>query len=275
MKINKFKLSDGMYFRYKKIGKGTPILLLHTFRNRLEYCDKLGELLKKKNTVYSIDLPGFGDSPINSQTTYDLDFFTNSIIDFIKDLKIDNLTIAGESIGAVLSASISARLPKQIKKIFMFNPYDYDSYFGEGIQRGNFFARFILFHIGLPIIGKVFSSLENKFILRNVMKGGFHNSKNCTNEYLNLLCTSLKKKNYVYHFRRVLQNFKKNNGIKEIYPKINVPVKLIYGMEDWANGSERLQTQKLLKLDKYHVIDKCKHFSFLENSEDVFNIINS
>ena len=152
MEIKKFKLKDGTYFRYKKIGKGKPVLLLHTFRNRLEYSDKLGELLKSKNTVYSIDLPGFGDSPINSKTIYDLNFFTNSIIEFIKNLKINNLRIAGESIGAVLSASVSVSLPKQVKKIFMFNPYDYDSYFGEGIQRGNFFAKFILFNISLPII---------------------------------------------------------------------------------------------------------------------------
>ena len=275
MEIKKFKLNNGTYFRYKKIGRGKPILLLHTFRNRLEYSDKLGELLKKKNTIYSIDLPGFGDSPINPKTSYDLNFFTNSIVDFIQDLKINNLTIAGESIGAVLSASVALKMHKQIKKIFMFNPYDYDSYFGEGIQRGNFFAKFILFHISLPIIGQLFSSLENKFILKNVMRGGFFNPRSLSNEYLNLLCTSLKKKGYVYHFRNVLQKFKKNNGIDEIYKKIKVPVKLVYGVDDWANQSERLQTQKLLKLDKYHVIDNCKHFSFLENSEDVFNIINS
>ena len=275
MKIKKFKLNDGTYFRYKKIGRGKPILLLHTFRNRLEYSDKLGDLLKKKNTVYSIDLPGFGSSPINLETVYDLKFFTESITNFIQDLKINNLTIAGESIGAVLSASISSRIPKQVKKVFMFNPYDYDSFFGEGIQRGNFFAKFILFHISLPVIGPLFSSLENKFILKNVMGGGFFNPRNLSNEYLNLLCTSLKKKGYVYHFRNVLQKFKKNNGIHEIYKKIKVPVKLIYGVDDWANQSERLQTQKLLKLNKYYVIDNCKHFSFLENSEDVFNIIHS
>ena len=68
MHFQKINLDDGTFIRYKKIGKGNPILLLHTFRNRLEYSDQLGELLKKKNTVYSIDLPGFGDSPINKNT---------------------------------------------------------------------------------------------------------------------------------------------------------------------------------------------------------------
>ena len=107
------------------------------------------------------------------------------------------------------------------------------------------------------------------------MGGGFINRENLSDDYLNLLCTSIKKKGYVYHFRNVLQKFKKNDEIKEIYKRTKVPVKLIYGINDWANESERLQTQKLLKLDKYHVIDNCKHFSFLENSKDVFVILNS
>ena len=152
MKIDKFNLDDGTYIRFKKTGSGPPILLLHTFRNRLEYSDKLGKLLEDEFTVYSIDLPGFGDSPINIKTNYNLDFFTKSIVDFVKQSKIKNLTIAGESIGATLAASVSVQLPKVVKKIFMFNTYDYDSYFGEGIQRGNFFAKFILFHVSIPVI---------------------------------------------------------------------------------------------------------------------------
>ena len=52
MKIDKFNLDDGTYIRFKKTGSGPPILLLHTFRNRLEYSDKLGKLLEDEFTVY-------------------------------------------------------------------------------------------------------------------------------------------------------------------------------------------------------------------------------
>ncbi len=271
--MEKFDLDDGTYIRFKKIGKGNPILLLHTFRNRLEYSDELGKLLEDKFTVYSIDLPGFGDSTINTNTTYDLDFFTKSVVDFIKKKRIKNLTIAGESIGATLAASISVKLPKIVKQIFMFNTYDYDSYFGEGIQRGNFFAKFILFHVGIPIIGNFFSSLENKFILKNIMSGGFFDKNKLSDNYINLLCTSLKKKGYVYHFRKVLSQFNKNNGIKNLYEKVNVPVKLVYGKYDWAKQSERLITQNLLKLKSFETINDSVHFSFLENTKEVARII--
>ena len=275
MKIDKFYFDDGTYIRFKKIGKGAPILLLHTFRNRLEYSDKLGKLLEDKFTVYSIDLPGFGDSPINTNTNYNLNFFTKSIVYFIKKKKIKNLTIAGESIGATLAASVSVELPKVVKKIFMFNTYDYDSFFGEGIQRGNFFAKFILFHVSIPVIGVLFCSLENKFILKNIMNGGFFDKTKLSDNYLNLLCTSLKKKGYVYHFRNVLSQFNKNSGIRELYKKVTVPVKLFYGIDDWAKESEKLQTQHLLKLEKFETIDKSVHFSFLENTVEVSKFIKT
>ena len=273
MKIEKFYLDDDTFIRFKKVGKGSPILLLHTFRNRLEYSDKLGKLLEDKFTVYSIDLPGFGDSPINTNTNYNLEFFTKSIVSFIKKSKLKNLTIAGESIGATLAASVSVKLPTVVKKIFMFNPYDYDSYFGEGIQRGNFFAKFILFHVSIPVIGNLFSSLENKFILNNIMSGGFFDKTKLPDSYLSLLCTSLKKKGYVYHFRNVLSQFNKNNGIKELYKKVSVPVKLFYGIDDWAKESDKLLTQNLLKLDGFETINKSCHFSFLENSIEVSKLI--
>ena len=275
VKIDKFYLDDGTYIRFKKIGKGAPILLLHTFRNRLEYSDKLGKLLEDKFTVYSIDLPGFGDSPINTNTNYNLDFFTKSIVYFIKKLKIKNLTIAGESIGATLAASVSVELPKVVKKIFMFNTYDYDSFFGEGIQRGNFFAKFILFHVSIPVIGILFSSLENKFILKNIMNGGFFDKTKLSDNYLNLLCTSLKKKGYVYHFRKILSQFNKNSGIRELYKSVTAPVKLFYGSNDWAKETEKLETQNLLKLDKFETIDKSDHFSFLENTVEVSKLIKT
>ncbi len=97
--IKKFNLADGTFIRYKKTGKGSPLLLLHTIRNRLEYSDNVAQLLKKKFTIYSIDLPGFGESPINTKTNYNQDFFTNCIINFIEKKKLSRLTLAGESIG--------------------------------------------------------------------------------------------------------------------------------------------------------------------------------
>ena len=120
-KIQKFNIQNNSYIRFKKYGKGQPILLLHTFRNRLEYCENVANILKNNYSVYIIDLPGFGDSPINIDTQYTQEFFTESIIHFIEK-KLKDLIIAGESIGGVLPISISLKIPSKIEKIFHLIP---------------------------------------------------------------------------------------------------------------------------------------------------------
>jgi pimeloyl-ACP methyl ester carboxylesterase len=273
--IKKFNIKDNTFIRYEVIGKGPPILLLHTIRNRLEYSYKVSDLLKKKYTLYLLELPGFGDSPININTNYDQDFFTNCVVDFIKENKLKNLTIAGESIGAVLSATTAVVLPNIVKKIFLFNPYDYDNYFGEGISRANLFAKIILFNISLPIVGSFFSSLENKIILKNILRGGFFNIKCLSNEYLNLLCSSIKKNGYTYHFRNILKNYKSWTEAKKLYNKIKIPVSLVYGDNDWANENNKNDTKSIFGLDSYNIIKDCGHFSFLEKPKEVSRILSS
>ena len=105
------------------------------------------------------------------------------------------------------------------------------------------------------------------------MNGGFFDKTKLPDSYLNLLCNSLKKKGYTYHFRNVSSQFNKYNGIKKVYEKVNVPVKLVYGKNDWAKESDKLITQNLLKLDGYETINKSIHFSFLENANKVAEII--
>ena len=273
--IKKFNIKDNTFIRYEVIGKGPPILLLHTIRNRLEYSYKVSDLLKKKYTLYLLELPGFGDSPININTKYDQEFFTNCVVDFIKENKLKNLIIAGESIGAVLSATTAVKLPKIVNKIFLFNPYDYDNYFGEGISRANLFAKFILFNISLPIVGSFFSSLENKIILKNILRGGFFDIQCLSDEYLNLLCSSIKKNGYTYHFRNVLKNYKSWTEAKKLYNKIKIPVGLVYGDNDWANENNKNDTKGFFDLASYNIIKDCGHFSFLEKPKEVSEILSS
>ena len=272
--IQTFNIKNNTFLRYEVIGEGPPILLLHTIRNRLEYSYKVCDILKEKYTLYLIDLPGFGESPINTTTEYDQKFFTNCIVDFIKEHKLKELIIAGESIGAVLSATVAYKLPKIVRKIFLFNPYDYDKYFGEGISRANLFAKFILFNISIPLLGSFFSSLENKIILKNILRGGFFDIKSLPNEYLDLLCSSIKKTGYTYHFRNVLKNYESWTEAKYLYSKIKIPIKLIYGDNDWANESNKNNTKSSLGLNSYYTLKNCGHFSFLEKPKEVADIIS-
>ena len=105
----------------------------------------------------------------------------------------------------------------------------------------------------LNLSTNISNSLENKIILKNVMKGGFVDY-DFPDDYLNLLCSSVKKKHYVYHFRNVLSNFRSWVNVKKDYHKVKTPTKLIYGSNDWANEKNREESQKLLGLKNFEVI---------------------
>ena len=53
-------------------------------------------LVADSYTVYTIDLPGFGDSPVNKNGEYNERYMTNAISDFIIENKLSKLTLAGE-----------------------------------------------------------------------------------------------------------------------------------------------------------------------------------
>jgi len=274
--IKKFNLRDETFIRYTEQGSGQPLLLLHTIRNRLEYSDLLLPYLTKKFKVYVIDLPGHGDSTINKKTNYDQEFLTDSIVSFIEDLNLKNLTIAGESIGSVLAATIAKKIPDRIKKIFCFNAYDYDKRFAQGVMRGNFMASFLLFHVSLPLgLGVFFAKLESFPTLWMIFRGGVHKKSAITSEYIKLLCTSTKKPGFIYHERNVFQNHKSwlNNG--SLYQGLKTPVNLIYGESDWSKQDEKLNTMKALGLNSFHKMESTGHFSFLESPKEVSEIILS
>ena len=271
--IKKFNLGDGTYIRFTKIGKGEPLVLLHTIRNRLEYFDLVIPYLKDTYTVYAIDLPGFGDSPVNKNTNYNQSFMTDAVINFIEQNNLSNVTLAGESIGGVLPITVANKIPDKIKKIFSFNPYDYDKKFGDGVRRGNLVSRFIIWSMSLPILGNFFSMLESKIVLWLIFMGGVHNKSAITNQNLSILTSSIWKSGNLYHLRNVFLNFNSWTEAKKVYKDMKVPIKLIYGEYDWSNDTERNETMRLLGLDQYITLDNVGHFSFLEAPEKIADIL--
>lgn len=272
---DQFVLKDGSSIRYKKTGSGKPLILLHTIRNRLEYFDEVTPLLASSFTVYALDLPGFGASPVSKTVNYDESYLTKSLAEFILKNKLSKLTLAGESIGGVLCTTAAVMLPKQVDKIFVFNPYDYDTVFGEGVRRANLFARFIIWSMSLPFAGNFFAALENRLVLWGIFRGGVYNKKAVTWNYLTLLSSSILKSGHIYHTRNVFLNFRSWTEAKQRYPQLKTSSTLVYGENDWSTKKERSETRALMSPENYIELANTGHFSFLEAAESAADIIKS
>ena len=90
-------------------------------------------------------------------------------MEFIEKLDPKDLTLAGESIGATLSVTASTELGRRVRHIVALNTYDYP----EGVERANLLASIVVKAMRIPVLGLMFSKLENALILRGVMRGGF------------------------------------------------------------------------------------------------------
>ncbi len=93
-----YALIDNQKIAYRKIGKGTPIILANRFRGTLDTWDPLFlELLAKNNTVITFDYAGIGYS--TGELPLDIKDVAAEITKLADFLKIDKFNVMGWSYG--------------------------------------------------------------------------------------------------------------------------------------------------------------------------------
>jgi pimeloyl-ACP methyl ester carboxylesterase len=112
------KLADGTRLRYLKAGSGpTPLILLHTVRTQLDQFQLVIPRIVHAVSVYAIDMPGMGWSDITPGASYSEPTLRRAIVEFVKMLDLDEVTLAGESMGATLSLTASTELEDRVRGV--------------------------------------------------------------------------------------------------------------------------------------------------------------
>jgi pimeloyl-ACP methyl ester carboxylesterase len=268
------KLIDGQTIRVIKTGQGEPLLLMHTVRTQIEFFSEMIPFYAQKYTVYAVDLPGHGLSSIDKSINYDEPYLRKSVIDLINKLALSNITLVGESIGAALALTIAASIPEKIKQVLAVNTYDYEKRYADGIRRGGFIANFVLFNFSIPINGAIFAALENRFILAMIMNGGVTNIKKIPTWLVKIFDKTGRRYGYRYVERNVLKNWRSWSAVKSLYNKINCPVTLVYGDNDWSTKQERLKTLEMISNAKLVTIPNSGHFLSVDNPNALKQVAN-
>ena len=269
------KVSDDLSLRFVKLGEGPPLVLLHTLRTQLEYFRDLAPLLAKTYTVYAIDLPGFGYSSIDPSAPLDEPYFRRAVVGFLKALDLRDVTLVGESIGAVLALTAAAEVPERIRTVYSLNTYDYDTRFGDGVRRGNWFANFIIGGLRLPVFGPIAGALEDRFVLGKILSGGFADPRKLPPDLLTEFSAVSRQPNYRRGARKVFLQWRSWAKARELYASVSTPVTLIYGDKDWSRVPERERTKALLKGARLVTLPSTGHFSSVENPRGVADVILS
>jgi pimeloyl-ACP methyl ester carboxylesterase len=263
------ELSGGGRVRYLRVGSGPPLVLMHTVRTQLDHFQRVVPLITDAFTVYAIDFPGMGWSDIVPGASYEEPAVRAAIVSVVADLDLSDLTLAGESMGATLSLTASVDLGERVRRIVAFNTYD----FADGIKRANLLARLVVGNIRAPMIGPIVARLENQWILKGVMRGGLHDPRQLPDHYLAELRRVGRRPGYPTVARAIYRNLESLIAARGRYARINVPVTLVYGDEDWSRPSDRQANIESVPGARDIVLRDTGHFAALEAPDDVARIL--
>jgi pimeloyl-ACP methyl ester carboxylesterase len=91
---------------YRQFGKGYPIIFIHGFCETHEIWDGLTTGLSQKFEVFSIDLPGFGDSPALA-SPFSINEIAQTVFEWILLQKIQKPVIVGHSLGGYVALAMA------------------------------------------------------------------------------------------------------------------------------------------------------------------------
>ncbi|WP_019070450.1 alpha/beta fold hydrolase [Streptomyces hokutonensis] len=263
--------SDEGTLRYLKAGTGAPVVLLHTVRTQAEHFRDLIPLIADRYTVYALDLPGMGYSEIVPGASYDEPAMRAGVERLLTELDLNDVTLVGESMGAVLALTAAADLPERVRRVVAVNAYD----FRGGIARSGLLARGVVGGVLTPGVGPVVAGVEPKPVVRRILQGGLVDRTALREDYLDELLRVGGRPGYPSVARAVYRNMPSLIAARSRYPEVKAPVHLVYGEKDWSRPSDREANRKLLPAAEFTQVPKAGHFIALERPDVLADLLNA
>ncbi len=256
--------------RYLRLGAGRTVVLLHTLRTQLEYFLPLVRGLGDEFDVVIPDLPGHGQSAAPT-VEYTAEYFTDTIEQFLEASGLEDVLLAGESIGASIALAIAGRRNPRVAGVVAINPYDYGRW--GGIRRSSALANVLFTAMLWPVIGAIVARAGTRGILRRVLEGGLSDPRKLPRKLLDDLyrCGSLP--GHARAFRSLCTHWPSWIRARAAYQAIRRPVTLVHGDEDWSRPEEREANARAIQSVRRLSLPHCGHFSCLEEPQHVARII--
>lgn len=247
---------------YDDIGKGhVPIIFLHGFPFDKSMWQCQVDFLKTTTRVIACDIRGFGKST-DEKTDLRIDLFTDDLIAFMDELKIETAVVCGLSMGGFIALNMVSRFPERIEALILC---DTQCIADTAEVKANRYKT-------IDRINAEGVTLFNDGFIQNV----FHlNSLNNKKELVKSLHTVVFA-NTPHIITAGLTALAERSETCSILEKIVVPTLIICGREDTVTPLE--QSEILLKGihgSTLHIIEKAGHVSNLEHPDEFNNLISS
>ena len=106
--------ADGVTLRYRDLGTGTPVILIHGYSAALESMFAVARTLPESHRKIAFDVRGFGRSTKSGDPArYGL-AMVDDVVRLMDHLKIERAHLIGHSMGALIAANVAARHPARV-----------------------------------------------------------------------------------------------------------------------------------------------------------------
>lgn len=259
--------ASGYNLAYTDEGKGEKtIIFIHGLGSYLQAWIKNVDVLKNNYRCISIDLPGYGKSskePHSGQMT----FYAGIVKELVKELKLENVYLAGHSMGGQISITTTLLYPDLAKGLILVDPAGFEP-FDKG-QRQWFRNVMTLDGVRLTTPEAIQNNLATNFY-RLPADADFMISDRM------IMRTASDFTAYCYAVVQSV-NGMVDNPVLNYLGDIKVPTLIFFGENDnlipnrflnpgktvdiAKNGAEKIRNSKLI------MVPHCGHFMMFEKSE--------
>ena len=237
---------------YEKIGTSkNTILILPGWGNTRQTFNTIINELKKENTIYIIDYPGFGNSPTPKKdlTIYN---YSEIIYSFIEEKNLSNIIIIAHSFGGRISSILLGKYHLKINKLILIDV--------AGIKRLNIVLKIkTLYYKILKLLTNLLP-LEKKYRFRRKLF-----LKYSSQDYLSL------PNNMYKTFKNII-----NENLYKYYKKIHNTTLIIWGKND--RDTPIKNAKKLKKIIKKSILitfNNAGHFSYIDKEKETLHLIKN
>jgi len=245
--------NNNFSFYYEKYGDNPKtILILPGWGYTRETFRGIIQQFQKDYTIYIVDYPYFGNSPIPNKelTIYD---YAETFYNFISELGIINPIIMAHSFGGRITSLLIGKYNLKIDKIILIDV--------AGIKRRKKIKIFLkekIYKILKRII-KILPKNKQIIIQKKLLE------KFASEDYMNLPII----------MKKTFQNIIKVN-LKKYYKKISSETLIIWGEKDIDTPLKDAKLlNKIIKNSGLIIFKNTTHYSYLYNQELTIKILNS